>query len=247
MRVLVFDIWGDYAHFRKFYTTTSPLTFSFPPPSTIAGILGAIYGTTKETNQYLKLFVTDEVGIGVQIINSVKKIRMGLNLIDTTEDKHWRPKVRTQVRTEFVKDPRYRIFFYHPDTSISNAISNSLKEHKAVYTVSLGLSELLANFCYVGEYQATHHTNPPQAVEILTPIVEENIVPRGVEIESGKRYIKELMPIKMNSDRIVEQYAEVIFQPDGKPIKARVKNYYQLENGENISLFWDLLSPRDTS
>jgi len=53
MKVLVFDIWGDYGHFRKFYTTTSPLTFSFPPPPTIAGILGAIYGTDKKTNEYL--------------------------------------------------------------------------------------------------------------------------------------------------------------------------------------------------
>lgn len=48
MKVLAFDIWADYAHFRKFYTTTSPLTFSFPPPPTIAGILGAIYGTEKK-------------------------------------------------------------------------------------------------------------------------------------------------------------------------------------------------------
>ena len=47
MKVLVFDIWADYGHFRKFYTTTSPLTFSFPAPSTIAGILGAIYGAGK--------------------------------------------------------------------------------------------------------------------------------------------------------------------------------------------------------
>ncbi|MFB3896899.1 MAG: CRISPR-associated protein Cas5, partial [bacterium] len=33
MKILVFDIWGDLGHFRKFYTTTSPLSFSFPPPS----------------------------------------------------------------------------------------------------------------------------------------------------------------------------------------------------------------------
>jgi len=54
MKVLVFDLFGDFAHFRKYYTTTSPLTFSFPPPPTIAGILGAIYGASKE--EYLDIF-----------------------------------------------------------------------------------------------------------------------------------------------------------------------------------------------
>ena len=41
-RVLVFDIWGDFAHFRRFETTTSPLTYPFPTGSAIAGYLAAI-------------------------------------------------------------------------------------------------------------------------------------------------------------------------------------------------------------
>jgi len=45
------------------------------------------------------------------------------------------------------------------------------------------------------------------------------------------------MPIKMNQKRIVEKYDDVIFEPDGKTIKAKVKNYYRLENGENITFF----------
>ncbi len=35
-RVLVFDLWGAVALFRRFYTTASPLTFAFPPPTAIA-------------------------------------------------------------------------------------------------------------------------------------------------------------------------------------------------------------------
>jgi len=38
METLVFDVKGDLGHFRKFYTTSSPLTFSFPPPPTVRGI-----------------------------------------------------------------------------------------------------------------------------------------------------------------------------------------------------------------
>ena len=76
MKVLIFDIWGDFGHFRKFYTTSSPLSFSFPPPPTIAGILGAIYGTDKFKNEYLRVFNYKNCRIALKILNPIKKIRM---------------------------------------------------------------------------------------------------------------------------------------------------------------------------
>lgn len=244
MKVLVFDIWGDYAHFRKFYTTTSPLTFSFPPPPTIAGILGAIYGTAKETNQYLKMFCGDGSWITVRIVQPIKKVRMGLNLVNTARS--WKLKERTQIRTEFVKAPYYRIYFSHQDKQVLNDIAASIKGHKTVYTLSLGLSELLADFKYIGEFSGVTK-NDREWVDIITPITEENLTPKGIKVEAGKKYIKEKMPIKMTPERVVEKYDEVIFEPNGKTIKARVNCYCQLDNGENITFFWNLLSSRNTS
>ena len=46
--VLIFDIQGEYGHFRKYNTTTSPLTYSIPTSTAIAGILGAILGMERE-------------------------------------------------------------------------------------------------------------------------------------------------------------------------------------------------------
>lgn len=242
MKILVFDIWADYGHFRKFYTTSSPLTFSFPPPPTIAGILGAIYGTDKNTNEYLKVFGGDKCKISLQILNPVKKVRMGLNLLETKgtnlklpmSDKNLAP--RTQIRTEFLKDPCFRIYFAYEDEKIFKPIAKFLKEHKSTYTVSLGLSELLADFKYVGEYDSDVKSDN-ELVELQTPVMETKLIKNGLEIESGKKYFKEKMPIKMNPERIVEKYDDVIFEPDGKTIKAKVKDYYRLENGENITFF----------
>ena len=239
MKILVFDVWGDYGHFRKFYTTSSPLTFSFPPPSTVGGILGAIYGAGKD--EYLKLFLHDKCKIALKIVNSVKKVRMGINLINTKggywtlySNKYHEP--RTQIKTEFLKDPRFRIYFAHEDEKIFEAIAELLKKHKSTYTVSLGLSELLADFKYVGEYNSEAKSDN-ELVELQTPITESELIQNGLKIESGKKYFKEKMPIKMNPERIVEKYDDVIFEPDGKTIKAKVKNYFRLENGENITFF----------
>ncbi|URA11173.1 type I-B CRISPR-associated protein Cas5b [Thermospira aquatica] len=242
MKVLVFDIWGDYGHFRKFYTTTSPLTFSFPPPPTIAGILGAIYGTDKNSNEYLKVFGTEKCKIALQILSPVKKVRMGLNLLETKgtnlrlpmSDKNLAP--RTQIRTEFLKDPCFRIYISHEDEQVFNKLSEGIQEHKSVYTVSLGLSELLANFKYVGLYDSYEKTSN-KAVELCTPVTVDKLIEDKIEIEQNKKYFKEKIPIKMNQERIVEKYEDVIFESDGKTLKATVKSYYQLEQGVNIVFF----------
>lgn len=239
MKVLVFDFWGDYGHFRKFFTTSSPLTFSFPPPSTIQGILGAIYGIEKEN--HLEAFNRENCKIALRIVNPVKKVRMGINFINT-KDGHWTlhsskyHEPRTQIRTEFLKNPYFRIYFSHKDEKILNIMSGLLKEHKSIYTLSMGLSELLADFKYVGEYNATARLENIM-VEIQTPVILSNLINNELEIESGKKYFKERMPIVMNKDRIVEKYDDVVFEPDGKTIIAKVKDFYSLDNGENITFF----------
>jgi len=240
MKILTFDIWGDYGHFRKFYTTSSPLTFSFPPPSTILGILGAIYGAGK--NEYLDMFSFDKCHLALKIVASVKKVRMGINLINT-KGNYWIPyrnkyhQPRTQIRTEFLKDPHFRIYFTHNDNTIFKTIVQLVEEHRSIYTASLGLSELLADFRYIGEYDAKRMDNNSKVVEIVTPIAESNLVADGLEIETGKKYFKEKMPIVMNPERVIEKYDDVIFEPEGKTIKAAVNAYHKLENGENIAFF----------
>lgn len=242
MKVLVFDIWGDFGHFRKFYTTTSPLTFSFPPPPTIAGILGAIYGTDKNTNEYLRVFGHDKSSLALQILNPAKKVRIGINLLETKgtnfklpmSDKNLAP--RTQIRTEFLKNPRFRIYVSHEDNMVFEKLAENIEKHQSIYTVSLGLSELLADFIYVGLYKSDKITDG-ETVELSTPVTMDDLIEDGLEIETGKKYFKEKMPIVMNQDRVVERYDDVIFEPDGKTIKTRVKTYFKLENGENIAFF----------
>ena len=240
MKVLVFDIYGDYAHFRKYYTTTSPLSFSFPPPPTISGILGAIYGVPK--NENLKIFGYNDCQVALRILSPVKKVRMGINLINTKDNKYFlllkakNHEPRIQIRTEFVKSPKYRIYVKHKDHDIFNKLAEFIKSHRSFYTVSLGLSELLADFRFVGIYESTEQNNFEGKINTVIPDVKlaEKFT---ITIETDKKYFKEKIPIKMNPDRVVEIYSDVIYEPDGKPIKARVDSAYLLENGEAITFF----------
>lgn len=242
MKVLVFDIFGDYGHFRKFYTTSSPLTFPFPPPPTIYGMVGAIYGAGKD--EYLKIFDYESCKVALRIMNPVKKVRMGMNLIFTKRrDGKFDPTLiasekaekqpRTQIRTEFVKSPYYRIYLSHRDSQTFSKLETLLREHKSIYTLSLGLSELLANYEFIGVFESREINNGD--VELVTPVLSKNL--KKLEIEPERKYFKERIPIKMNPERVVELYEDVIFESDGKSIKASVEGFYQLESGENITFF----------
>jgi CRISPR-associated protein Cas5h len=239
MKVLVFDLWGDYGHFRKFYTTSSPLTFSFPPPPTIAGILGAVHGSGKD--DYLRVFSPQKCRLALSIVSPAKKVRMGINHINT-KDGFWQPvrkknhEPRTQIRTEFLKDPCFRIYMAHSDESVFNDLCQAVKRHRCVFSVSLGLSELLAGFRFVGICEGEEIRDGASA-ELLTPVTASNLLDDGLEIESGRKYFSEKMPIKMNPERVIEDYDNVIYEPDGKAIKAKVKSRFRLDNGGTIAFF----------
>jgi CRISPR-associated protein Cas5h len=238
MQALVFDIFGDLAHFRRFYTTSSPLTFSFPPPPTIAGMLGAIIGIDK--TKYLEVFSSEKCKISVRIVKPIKKIRIGLNLINT-KGNFWIPtkkgthEARTQIRTEFIKDPYYRIYISHEDNNIFNELISKLSRHESFFTISLGLSELLADFNYIGVSDLKEIKQYEGSIYSLIPMYY--IRDSKIIFEDGKKYFKERVPIIMNSERKVEKYDDVIFEAQGYNIKASVSECWEMDNGEHILFF----------
>ena len=238
MQVLVFDIFGDLAHFRKFFTTSSPLTFPFPPPPTVRGIIGAILGFGKE--EYLEK--TKDLAIGIGILSPIKKLRMGLNLVFTKgSSNNFDPTLissrkaggepRTQVKAEFVKDPKYRIYVSAKEEFFNN-LMEMIKNHQTYYTVSLGLSELLADFSYFSVYQGYYQKESEKADSVIPlDVVDE------INIERLQKIGKERIPTLMDTDRTVKKYEDVIFNIEGGPIYGRFKDLLKLENGDVIHLW----------
>lgn len=235
--VLVFDIWGDYGHFRKFYTTSSPLTFSIPPRTSLCGLLGAIVGLGKD--KYLNYFSKKDAQIALRLLNPIKKTRLGINLINT-KGNHWilvrksGHEPRTQIRTEFIKDAKFRVYVFHADENIYKTLKENLSQHKSFYTPSLGLSELLCNFSYLGEIGVTEIGEEETTVHSVVSISQLAASKESIIFEGGKKYFKERLPIEMTPERIVTEYGEVIYEAEGKEIKVVPKKFWELKNGERI-------------
>lgn len=237
-RVLVFDVWGDYAHFRKNYSTSSPLTYSFPPRTALSGLIGAITGLDKEA--YFRHFYKDKAWIGCRIIQPVKKVRISENLIDTKKSKIrvnaksktmiLRVNNRFRVRFELVKAPKYRIYFSYSDEQFFEKLRDLLANHQSVYTPCLGLSQHLCNFQFVGEFGLKKCGEDFQFIDSVIP--SKSIL--KVDFQEKKKYFSEVLPNEMGEGREVTEYSEVLYESDGLKIRARVRELWEAENGERI-------------
>ncbi|MEN6517188.1 MAG: type I-B CRISPR-associated protein Cas5b [Methanospirillum sp.] len=231
-RILAFDLWGEYAHFRKYYTTTSPLTYSFPPRTALCGLMGAILGLSKET--YLSHFLKDRATLGVALLSPVKKVHFSENLIDTDPGRPMNLiKNHTRIRIEFLKDPRYRVYFSHADPELYERARDLIDRHQCVYTPCLGLSEHIANFSFVGEYRAAR-VDDPGKIEIRTVVPDNHI--REIAFASGAEYMTETMPNEMLPDRTVTEYRAMLFERRGRPIRASLSECWRLDDGSAISI-----------
>lgn len=229
-KVIVFDVWGDYGHFRKNYSTSSPLTHSFPPRTTLCGLIGAIAGLDKA--EYFRYFLRDRAEIACRILVPVKKVRIGENLIDTKSAvKMHLIKNRTQIRFEFVRDPKYRIYISHNDNGFLGRIKELLSHHESVYTPCLGLSQLICNFEYLGEFRLKKSADGFQYIDSVVP---GRCFLEPPEFEEGKEYFSEVMPSEMGEGREVKGFDEVLFERNGNSIKARARNIWEVENGDRV-------------
>ncbi|MDN5309845.1 MAG: CRISPR-associated protein Cas5h [Thermotogaceae bacterium] len=234
MKVLVFDVWGEYAHFRKYYTTTSPLTFSVPPRTAICGLAAAVAGLSKD--EYLEHFTKDKADIAIKIVTPIKKVRLSENLIDTKNAPMMsKIKNRTQIRFELLKDAKFRVYLSHKENELFNKLGNYLSNHKCVYTPCLGLSEHIANFGFVGEFECEVKSETENFVQIdsVIPIRQSSNLKIKFD-ESGGEYFHETLPIEMEEDRTLREYCKVVFERNGAPISAKIDQYWLLENGERI-------------
>ncbi len=230
MKTLIFDVIGDYAHFRKYFSTSSPVTFSIIPPTAVLGIIGAIIGLSREDNYYLKVLNEAKTSIAIKINKPIKKTRLGINLINT-KGNYWVPKqrregARTQLKYEFIKDISYRLYVNIQDEKLFTKLVEMVKAHKSFYTVSLGLSELLADIKFIGVEEFNEKAMCDEFVEINSIVPVKAIKEDGIKLE-GNFFLKERVPIAMDDNRVVNFYEELLIEMTGKPMELKVDKFWE--------------------
>lgn len=246
-KTIIFDVYGEYGHFRKFNTTTSPLTYSIPTPSAIYGLLGAVLGIEREDSHnrvkkgspHLREVFSDKNAlIAVKPLSEIKKVNIGFNLLDTgSYQSFFNVTNRTQIEYEILKDPKFRIYldWNHP---LKSELIERLKDKRFYFTPYLGLSQMTANVNYVGEKELNQITENGyidffSAINLSEIKSENNLI--DIEYIKNRVFQVETFPLVMQNDRIIECYGEVLIEMNGDSVRALPnEKSYSIEGEGNI-------------
>lgn len=224
-KVLAFNLFGDFAQFRKHFTNMSPLTFSIPSRTTLVGIIGAIVGIQKNENP--EIFCPDKCFIALSIINPPKKIKLPINYLIVKSTKHFSNyENHKPTNVEFLKDAGFRIYFWHSDGNIYQSLKDNLEQHRSFYTVSLGISNCLANFEYLGEFDVLEKMNNNDICSITSVIPSEKVKSIALNEEIDIQNVT--LANAMKNNREVYEYKSYLYEATGKPICVNIDNFIHI-------------------
>ncbi|GFR35132.1 type I-B CRISPR-associated protein Cas5b [Thermobrachium celere] len=234
MKVLVFDLKGRFAHFRKFYTNSSSLSYLLPPRTTLMGIVAAVMGL--ERDSYYELFSSENLHLAVRIMFKPRKIMQTLNYLKIENPKDvYKVKDHTQVPFEVIASQEgsvtYRVYLSHRDEDMYKKIKERISCGICEYPPYFGAAPFSASIEYVGEFDA-HLVDDVQ--DIVTPINKDFIEKLDFNFEDFV-LARERMPRDFDTDRLIKDAATYIFEECGKALKVKLKcSALRLENGEGI-------------
>jgi len=236
--LISFDLCGKVAHFRKFYSTSSALTHTIPPRTTILGILAAIIGEYRDT-YYENM---DDLLIGVQVISPMKKIFQKFNFLKI-DSKNFdlfagiAPN-RTQTSVELIipinireEDLKFRVFVgtNNKEHIKYKKLKKYLKNGWNEFGVTLGTAQFIGYLENVLEYDS-FKKNEEDNILLSTAVQVEQVdflTSKNVSLEQDtfplRMKINSLKDAKITT-RIASEVKPMIYSIDGLPFGVNL-NY----------------------
>lgn len=250
MRVLSFYLKGKMAHFRRFYSNSSSLTYTIPPRTTICGILAGLIGYDRDS--YYEQFSCNNCGIAVATKSQIKKLIQTVNLlkVESINELNGSSSFHTQTATEVVmpynirkQDITYQIWLTHKDEAIMNKLQHAFVSYQPCYastgiSMALGTANNLGWIQFVGEFTGEVIDTGNISVQIDSSIPQKVI--KKIDIKemfaSDYRLIREEVPIEFDNDRRLTAggLGNMIFDLNGNSLPVIVDKCIQLDNGDNI-------------
>lgn len=241
MNLLVFDISGKFAHFRKYYTNSSSLTYSFPPRTTLCGIISAIMGY--ERDSYYEVFSPEKAHIALRIVSQNRKILQTVNYMKIEQTSHFfKPKDHTQIPFEIITSEdnvKYRIYFSHEDYNIMEELKVRLKEKSYVYAPYLGAAPFSCSIEHIKINEAQEVEN--HEYTDISSVINMKLIKNG-DIDLSHKDIslmRERMPRTIGQNRVTEEVEPYIFEIHGRTLNIKIGKVISIDYGneekENIA------------
>ncbi|MGQ9531501.1 MAG: CRISPR-associated protein Cas5 [Desulfotomaculales bacterium] len=235
-KVAVFDLCGPLAHFRKYYTNSSSLTYGFPPRTALMGVVAAVVG--RERDAYYEDFAPGRASFAVVNLTPVRRLIQTVNYVRTKEEDLARLRGLgaargTQVPLELLLPAgghcalRFRVFFACADGAVVEEVAARLRDGRPYFPLYLGLTEFIAEAVPValanpGDYEVV----PPGGVVALDSVLNAEFLAEvvlGRNGQSGRRFVRERAPFAFGPGRTLAPPVDVIFEAEARPLTVRLR------------------------
>jgi len=230
MRVLVFDIRGNMAHFRMPDTTNTHASYPFIPHTTVRGLVGSILGLSEFDGISL---------VGIRIMRPVRSTMQQMSMLG----KGWLGSDNSFNRPttiELLVSPYYRIYW---TGDYLDDLEACIVNNKSHYHTYLGSAFALTFPQYIGNYKYKE-INEQQEIECSTVVPINGI--RKLIPSQGTHYSRVGgMHYEYLGDRCFGKTCSVLYEPMARNISlypnTDVNNdnvkFCRLESGETICLW----------
>lgn len=237
MRGFLFDIKGNWAHYRKPETNNNPLTHDFITKTALLGLMGAVLGIERKEMAQLFPQFSEDLLYGVYIKAAVKKESWAFTLRYVVDFFQKAPK-----QMEFLKNPENRVALAlksERSAEYYDAFQVAIQTKEARFTPTLGLHNCPAELSFVtsGEFQARNGEFVTRAFITEHHQLDTSKLISTPDFANGFRIGVERVPTFQNDDfwNPPEKYVRVIYPSEGKEITA-IGDYFQFTDGSKWAL-----------
>lgn len=178
LKEITLEVWGDFACFSAPYAKVERLTYPFPTPSAVRGILSGIYMKPMEFRWQVNR---------IEVLNPIRYISFKRNEVKSTVGTKpiYTDDERTQRQTVALQDVRYRIAasivprpaFAGKEAQLYEQALRRIRGGKCYYQPSLGLREFA---CYFEESDGVRQPIPQSMDAGL--MVYDLFTPEDIEV-----------------------------------------------------------------
>jgi len=244
LKLCVFDVESFFAHFRKHFSTTSSISYSFPPRTALIGLVAAILGY--ERDSYYQKFSSDKCRIALQVRSPVRHITSTMNYLMTDKPLNLK-KLRgiegpMQVHVDILvsgtrklQPLSFRVFFTHNEENVMNEFVGRMEKGIFAYPPSLGTANDLAQVKFVDLVEAEVCRREGE-VEVSTVVPASALC--KVYPQYGRRiFVEELVPADFTADRRPSRQETYIYEGEGQAFKVTVNAdvFFCTVKGEKVA------------
>lgn len=258
MEIISFDIVGKQAHFRKFYSNSTALSFTIPPRTTIMGMIANMMGL--ERDSYYQDFASDAIRISLGVKSQLKKSIYRLNYLRIKGNNDFRGlNGRIQLPLEVISgydirkdDVIYRIYIAHHEKGrdMFNVIKARMLTKRPIYNLSLGAANFSASIQNIQLYNDKSTKECEANNELInfnSAVISDKRIGLKLDANTHSHYDfleEELMPadFRANFDREVTKMNRLLYTTGDILLPLIYKGkYHQITTESSIEniQFWD--------